>query len=281
LFIRHGAQLTPLEDAISTEYNTLIEKESQVEQLKAVTIEGVKIIQPQISGGLSAVVKSWLDNSVSIDEIHKQCREILGRSRIGRRIISGVKIVLAGPANGGKSTLLNTLAGSEKAIVSETAGTTRDWVSVFIHTGPLRAEIIDTAGLGQDAVHDPVDKEAQQRTINLLGQCDCILWVMDCTNPSKMDIPLSGGMPVIRVLNKLDLLNGKMPEEKSDAVHISAKSGDGIEDLLNEIQRRLQVCDFDYTLPVAFTIRQEKLLAMIRASGQKEQIREHLIQLRG
>jgi tRNA modification GTPase len=281
LFIRSGAQLNDGENAAIPALNTLLEREAYIEQLKAVTIEGVKIIQSQIDGGLSATVKKWLGNSVSIEEIQKQCQAILNRSIIARRIIHGVKIVLAGPANSGKSTLLNTLAGSEKAIVSETAGTTRDWVSVFIHAGPLRAEIIDTAGLGENAIHDAVDKEAQQRTVDLMGQSDGILWIEDCTNPSKTRHLFPAGITIVEVLNKSDLPGDKIPTDKPDTVRISAKTGEGIENLLNEIQRRLQVCDFDPAMSVVFTTRQKQLLYALLKIKEENRIQKLLLELVG
>jgi tRNA modification GTPase len=296
LFIHGGAQLTHLENAVVPVFNTPLEKEAYFEQLRAVTVEGVKIIQSQISGGLSATVKGWLDNSVSMEEIQRQCREILKRSPIARRIIHGVKIVLAGPANSGKSTLLNTLAGSEKAIVSEIAGTTRDWVSTHIHIGPLRAEIIDTAGLGENALREAVDKSAQQKTLELINQCDGVLWIEDGSDRSAaggevdgrypvpaIHLTAFGGChpPVIEVLNKSDLSGGKLPENESDGIRISAKTGEGIDALLSEIQKHLLVCNFDDTLPVVFTGRQEKLLEAIAASGRHEEIREQLAQLAG
>jgi tRNA modification GTPase len=281
LFIRSGAQLADLETAVSEDFNTLLEKEAYIEQLKAVTIEGVRIIQSQIGGGLSATVRKWMDDSVSIEEIQKQCREILDRSRIARRIIGGVKIVLAGPANSGKSTLLNALAGGQKAIVSDIAGTTRDWLSVFIHIGPLRAEVIDTAGLGENALREAVDKSAQQKTLELAGQCDCVLWIEDGTNPSKTNPSFPAGIPILEVQNKSDLTCGQLQSGKSNAIGISAKNGNGIDVLLNEIQKRLQVCSFDYTLPVVFNDRQKKLLQAITTLGQKDQLRNYLIQLNG
>jgi tRNA U34 5-carboxymethylaminomethyl modifying GTPase MnmE/TrmE len=154
-------------------------------------------------------------------------------------------------------------------------------MSVFIHAGPLRAEVIDTAGLGQDAVRDGVDKEAQRRTLELVSQCDCVLWIVDCTNPSKLDILLPPGVVVIEVWNKSDLLSSKSSEEKSGVVRISAKTGDGIENFLGEIQRRLQVCDFDCALPTAFTIRQEKLLTAILETKEKLQLRQLLAEMIG
>jgi tRNA modification GTPase len=271
LFVRSGAELTDFENTVFGDSTALLEKEACIEQLKAVTLEGVKIIQSQISGGLSAAVKRWMDKDVSIEEIQKQCREILERSRIARRIIHGVKIILAGPANSGKSTLLNTLAGSQKAIVSEIAGTTRDWVSTFIHIGPLRAEVIDTAGLGENAIRDAVDNSSQQKTIELMGQCDCVLWIQDDTMNSQTS--KCGSYPlVIKVLNKSDLSGGKSPQAESDTIRISAKTGDGIDNLLNKIQCRLGICDFDPATPAAFTSRQQKLLQAIAESQDKEQL---------
>jgi len=297
LLIRRGAQAenlecgienlelreTPKEQTAFPYFDTLLEREAYYEQLKAVTIEGVKIIQSQMKQGLLAKARRWLCefDTFSMRDIQAECREILNRSQVARRIIHGVKIVLAGPANSGKSTLLNTLAGGPKAIVSDVAGTTRDWVSVFIRAGSLRAEIIDTAGLGQDAVHNSVDGNAQQRTLELIRECDCVLLIQDCTHPSKADISLPSGIPVIEVLNKSDVLTGMVLEKKQDEVLISAKTGEGIQNLLNEILRCLQVCSFDFTLPVVFTARQRKLLAAIVEAKEKKQARELLAELVG
>lgn len=236
-----------------------IEKEARLEQLRAVTLDGVRIIQSQINAGLSAVVQSWLaaDNTSPVDTIHQQCRQILTRSVIAGRIIHGVRIVLAGPPNSGKSALLNALAGCDKAIVSDTAGTTRDWVSATIKIGPLRADIIDTAGLDPQAIRQAPDASAQQMTRQLLQECDCIILLQDATQPAVFKFALPESIPVVRVVNKCDLVQPKL---QPDHVYLSAKTGQGIDALLEAITRTLGIQTLKPGEPVAFTPRQMRLL---------------------
>jgi len=253
---------------------TLIEKEASIEQLGAVTLDGVKIIQSQVDAGLSATVRSWIsDYAASVDSIHQQCRRILDRSIIAGRIIHGVRIVLAGPPNSGKSALLNALAGSEKAIVSDTAGTTRDWVSATIKIGPFRAEIIDTAGLDPLAIRQSPDAKAQQTTRDLLRDCDCIILLQDATQPAVPEFALPESIPVVRVVNKCDLV---LPQPQPGHVYLSAKTGRGIDTLLEAITRTLGAQDLSPSEPVAFTPRQKHLLEDILQCRDIPQIRHIL-----
>ncbi|MBN2512493.1 MAG: GTP-binding protein [Sedimentisphaerales bacterium] len=252
---------------------TLIEKEACIEQLGAVTLDGVRIIQSQIDAGLSAAIRGWMnDTTVSVDSIHQQCRHILDRSIVAGRIIHGVRIVLAGPPNSGKSALLNALAGSEKAIVSDTAGTTRDWVSAAIKICPFRAEIIDTAGLDPMAIRQSPDAKAQQMTLALLRECDCIVLLEDATNPS-IAIPTPESIPVVQVVNKCDLFQ---PKPQTGHVYLSAKTGRGIDALLETITRTLGAQDLKPGEPIAFTPRQKRLLEDILQCHDISQIQRIL-----
>lgn len=272
-----GAEQGQLETVLD---NTLpaatpIEKEASIEQLGAVTIDGVKIIQSQVDAGLSATIRDWLaeDNTTSVDSIRQQCRHILDRSVIAGRIIHDVRIVLAGPPNSGKSALLNALAGSEKAIVSDTAGTTRDWVSATIKIGPFRAEIVDTAGLDPQAIRQSPDAKAQQMTRDLLRDCDCIILLQDATQPAVPEFALPESIPVVRVVNKCDLTQ---PKPQPGHVYLSAKTGRGIDTLLEAITRTLGAQDLKPGEPVAFTPRQKHLLENILQCRDIPQIRHIL-----
>ncbi len=277
LCLASGAQQGPLETILdNTAPNpTRIEKEASIAQLVAVTLDGVRIIQSQIDAGLSETVRGWLaeDNTTSVDTIHQQCRHILDRSIIAGRIIHGVRIVLAGPPNSGKSALLNALAGSEKAIVSDTAGTTRDWVSATIKIGPLRAEIIDTAGLDPQAIRQSPDAKAQQITRDLLRDCDCIILLQDATQPAIPEFALPESIPVVRVVNKCDLV---LPQPQPGHVYLSATTGRGIETLLGAITRTLGAQDLNPGEPVAFTPRQKHLLEDILQCRDIQQIQQIL-----
>lgn len=272
-----GAVQGPLEAVLD---NTLpaatsIKKEASAEQLRAVTLDGVRIIQSQIDAGLSAAIRGWLatDNTASVDSIHQQCRDILDRSIIAGRIIHGVRIVLAGPPNSGKSALLNALAGSEKAIVSDMAGTTRDWVSATIKIGPFRAEIVDTAGLDPQAIRQSPDAKAQQMTQDLLRDCDCIILLQDATQPAVPEFTLPESIPVVRVVNKCDLFQ---PKPQPGHVYLSAKTGRGIDTLLEAITGILGTQDLSPSEPVAFTPRQKQLLEDILQCRDISQIQRIL-----
>ena len=255
---------------LSQEQNiNTIALEAKLAQTKAKTIQGTKIILNQIDAGLNAKAQKWLSgiNTKSIEEIRTQADSILRDSEKAKLIIAGCSIVLIGPPNTGKSTLLNFLSGRQKAIVTDIKGTTRDWVGARCQIGPLSAELIDTAGLDVRP-EDTIETTAQQKSIQLLEQTDLLLFVLDNSESfDQLDRKLAEkilGKKVLTVLNKSDLPAvfdaDKLPKHLSDTVKISAKFGTAIEELLEKIQNVLGVTDFDLHSPVCITSRQRELV---------------------
>ncbi len=290
----HGATLadanTFLLNTFRQDSSHLIEAEAKLSMQKSATLAGAKILQSQINGGLSAWVRGILKNTaaVSVDTIHQQCRDILHRGRIAERIINGVRVVIAGPPNSGKSTLLNCLAGQEQVITSEMAGTTRDWVSITCFIGPLRVEFIDTAGLDDTfASRDEIERAAQGITNELIDSCDLILYVQDISADHPPLTVSDYRAAVVSVYNKCDLVQEpiKSSATKSNspisgraAISISARNNHGIDLLSRKIVDVLEVHDFDVNRPVAFTQRQQHLLsAMLNTATVSEELLSNLI----
>lgn len=158
----------------------------------------------------------------------------------------GMKVVIAGRPNAGKSSLLNALSGKESAIVTEIAGTTRDVLREHIHIDGMPLHIIDTAGL-RDA-SDEVERIGIERAWKEIEQADRVLFMVDGTTTSATDpkeiwpdfvdrLPDNIGITVIR--NKVDQTNeelGICHVSNPTLIRLSAKTGQGIEDLKTHLK---------------------------------------------
>jgi len=257
--------------------------EAKLAQLKAKTIQGTKIIVNQIDSGLTQKAAEWLENinAISLNQISSEAKLILENSRTAKLIIAGCTAALIGPPNSGKSTLLNCLAGRQKAIVTDIKGTTRDWVEAVCQIEPLSLRLIDTAGLDEKppVLKDPVEEAAQKKSVQILEQANLVLLVLDNSQTNNQFdehiITKIADKKVLTVLNKSDLPAkfdaNKLPEILSNTVQISAKEGTEIEDLLKKIREITGVIEFDLKTAVCFTDRQENLLQQLKNAKSKQQ----------
>jgi tRNA modification GTPase len=154
----------------------------------------------------------------------------------GERLRDGVRIVIAGAPNAGKSSLLNALARRDVAIVSEEAGTTRDVLEVHLDLGGLPVILTDTAGLRE--AEGKVEAEGVRRALARAGEADVVIWLVDATAP-VWEPPHSlrtGSDAFIHVLNKIDLA----PEaaEGRNILLISARTGQGLERLIEALEEQ-------------------------------------------
>jgi len=289
LLAKDGAKLIASEQLLAEilsaqkQLNT-IAIEAKLVQPKAKSIQGTKIIANQIEAGLSKKIKEWQKNTntFSLDEISAEAEEILISSRTAKLIIFGCKAAIVGPPNTGKSTLLNCLAGRQKAIVTDIKGTTRDWVSAQCRIEPLYVELFDTAGL-DETPDDVIEKQSQQKSVEILQNADIILLVLDNSQTEeqldKNLLEKISRKKILTVLNKSDLFGklviSKLPENLKNTVQISAKYGTDIDNLCEKIRQTCGAADFDFHAAVCFTLRQENLLEQLK----KAESRDHTAQI--
>ena len=156
----------------------------------------------------------------------------LSTAREGRLLHAGALVVLAGPPNAGKSSLLNALLGARRAIVSDAAGTTRDAIEEWIEIGGWPVRLVDTAGLR--ATGDAVEAEGVARAEDLIAHADVVLRLTPADGDSPREV--DGDSPrEIRVRSKCDLA----PVVRDGALRVSARTGEGLDALRAAVAARL------------------------------------------
>jgi tRNA modification GTPase len=160
----------------------------------------------------------------------KTIERMLANADRGARLNSGVDIAIVGAPNVGKSTLLNVLAGDDKAIVTDVPGTTRDILSVDINLDGLAVRIHDTAGLRETS--NVIEQEGVRRAKEKISQVDAILYIVDGEDDSLAPLVRRASVETFTIRNKIDL-DGLLPrlEQKTDGpyIQLSAKRNLGID----------------------------------------------------
>lgn len=155
--------------------------------------------------------------------------------RRGRLVHEGLSLAIVGPPNAGKSSLLNALVGTERAIVASTPGTTRDVVEATIAVAGVPVRLLDTAGLG--VARDAIDAEGMRRTRKALEESDAVIVVLDRSRaPDQTILDDTAHRPRVVVLAKADLPADPAVLALSSALHVSALAGTGLDALLGEIE---------------------------------------------
>lgn len=157
---------------------------------------------------------------------------LLDAAERGRRLRDGLHAVIVGPPNAGKSSLLNALAGRERAIVTDVAGTTRDLLHEVVRVGGVELTLVDTAGLREGG--DAIEREGMRRAREELTRADLAFAVVDARAPEAggdaVREALAGVPQVLWLYNKADLLPA-VPADRDDALWVSARTGTGLDRL--------------------------------------------------
>ncbi|AKD38692.1 tRNA modification GTPase TrmE [Pasteurella multocida subsp. multocida OH4807] len=213
-----------------------------------------------------------------LNDIIGQLEKVRSEAKQGSILREGMKVVIAGRPNAGKSSLLNALAGREAAIVTDIAGTTRDVLREHIHIDGMPLHIIDTAGLREAT--DEVERIGIVRAWSEIEQADRILLMLDSTEEGNQDLAqvraefltkLPSHIPVTIVRNKADLSGepeGLKAQQGYTVITLSAKTQQGVELLREHLKQSI---GYQTNMEGGFLARRRHLEALEKAADHLQQ----------
>lgn len=215
--------------------------------------------EDDVPGSVSAAI--WED----IGRLRQEIDEHIARAGLAEIIRDGLKIVIAGEPNAGKSSLLNALARRDIAIVTEVAGTTRDVLSVDLSLAGFSVKLFDTAGLRE--TDELVEREGIRRARQVIADADLVLLLSEKPGSFRLDEALPEKVPVIRVATKVDRPSPSWAPSDAD-IFLSTRTGAGIADLLTALQ--LQLPDLAGKTALAMPSRKRHVDCLRQASAALE-----------
>jgi tRNA modification GTPase len=276
-FIRHGAIEQSLSDRIAAAVVDEIAQEAIEDLGKAVTLRSTSILLDQMRGSLrkefdqveALVTKRCFSEAIGMLNSLKE------RYKYGSHLVKPWRVVLAGPPNAGKSSLLNRLLGYTRAIVHEQAGTTRDLLAERSSLEGWPIELIDSAGIrSHDQASDDIELTGIERTLESLAMADCTLLLTDPVSgwtATHADVLKRSSGSVILVLTKVDLVSQPARWEKDSfvarikeadsalrigsVVETSSLTGEGLPSLMDAIVAILVPSDVNPGVGVPFRER--------------------------
>lgn len=199
-------------------------------------------------------------------------RELLAECRQGQVLRDGFDVVIAGPPNAGKSSLLNRLLAENRAIVTDIPGTTRDLLFADAELDGIPVRLTDTAGLREG--RDTVEEIGIERARGAVAAADLVLFVVDDTGDACPSPPDLSGARIVQVHNKVDLSGRSSGLTPSGEVRISALTGAGLDALRRVIVAAAGVAPGEGT----FLARKRHVLALTAAMDHVEMARGHVEQ---
>ncbi len=225
------------------------------------------------------------DAQGQLDKLQATLAQVMQRARQGALLREGIKVVIAGQPNAGKSSLLNALAGAELAIVTPVAGTTRDVVSQSIQIEGVPVHVIDTAGLRDS--QDLVEKIGIERAWDQIASADAVLFLHDLTRADTAEYQqadkkiaevlykkIARTAPVIELWNKCDTATFRGAMNSGD-LRLSAKTGEGLDKLR---RRLLDVAGWQSAPEGVYIARERHVHALRRVDAHLQAAAEHIAQ---
>lgn len=266
---------------------------SSVSQLRGSVRDKIKSLREKILHE-TAFIESALDDpehysldgyaeklEQTVEGLKSEIGRLLETADDGKILKEGIHTVIVGKPNVGKSSILNVLAGSERAIVTDVAGTTRDVLEEQINLGGVSLNMIDTAGIHE--TNDIVEKIGVEKAKKYLEEADLVLYVVDASVPLTVEDDKIREMitekKCIVLLNKSDLTVQVTPESFQDmgaeVLSVSATEGEGIQDLAHAIREMFFHGDVSYNDEVIITNLRHKN-ALAEALGSLELVSDSI-----
>jgi tRNA modification GTPase len=215
---------------------------------------------------------------VGLGEVLRALVTLRADAERGRKLRDGLHAVLVGPPNAGKSSLLNALAGSERAIVTDIAGTTRDTLRETIRIDGLELTLVDTAGLREGG--DAIEREGMRRARAEMQRTDLAIIVLDARDPQAGHAAVADAIADVPqqlwIHNKSDLLEALPADIDANVVHVSAATGQGLE-LLHTRLRELASGSAGDSVEGEFSARARHVDAITLAIGHAERAEAELV----
>ena len=216
----------------------------------------------------------------AVDSLAKDTDRLLATGRYGELLRDGIKTVIAGAPNAGKSSILNRLVGQERAIVSAEPGTTRDFIEERIMVGPHCLRLIDTAGLNPNP--GAVEQLGIEKSLERIAEANLLLLVVEAGHalpdfPAALVARIHANETIV-VVNKVDLVPASLPAvfNRARSVEVSALTGTGFDRLTSEIVRiadSFQTSDKEDN--IAINLRHAE--ALTRAKSSLADAREKIV----
>lgn len=253
------AQAEAIMDLISAKNDR--EARESMHQLEGNLSKEIENIEQALLDTITAIEVTIDYPEYDIDEVQnrdalKECKEILTKLEKlensfeqGKILKEGIKTVILGRPNAGKSSLLNSMLKEERAIVSSIEGTTRDTIEEFFNINGITLKLIDTAGIRE--TDNEIEKIGVEKAKKIAEDSDLIIGIFDITQKLKDEdfeiLNLMKNKNSIIVLNKVDLvkendeLEAELKKNESPIIKISAKNNDGLDKLYSEIEKMLKL----------------------------------------
>lgn len=250
----------------------------KIKEQREVLLEQIAYIEAALDDPEHIEMEEYGDVLLPVlEKIKKETEKLIDTADDGRIITEGIRTVILGKPNVGKSSLLNALLGQERAIVTDIAGTTRDALEEKLKIGELVLNIVDTAGIRN--TEDIIEKIGVEKAKEYATEADLILYVADSSR--KLDeedfeiIDIIKGKNTIVLLNKQDLERKTKPEQikkllDCEIIETSVKEGTGIEELAETIKKMFFGREIDFNNQVYITnARQKNALVETKESLNK------------